>query len=453
MPYSNNNMLQCRNNTNNAVPERRHRLNHNQGDVGLYAVHDSDRSPRRERRNHSHSNRSSNNRMTFSLTFHCPMPWSTAGDDHEDVDEPAVTPSVLTPAKIRDQKHFRGASQQQKRSTNAATLPWDNENDYDELSDEDNERCPNNYHGDKYRYRRACRPCWRRRIARCVGISFVPRFIYWLIRASIRTPKMRILRISLLLVSFSSLMYALVFLVHHLTSRKKPLSMYKLPESNDELSAPVPIGDMNPPNASACRDHVIFSSFKCSSVVCRRHRALLEQNTEYHHRTMAPEKVTFITVPADKAVYNSFNLPTLASLYYYARKACPNATTYTFINGDILLDSGFVSTVESVVEWKKHNEPQMTDFLVVGPRIDTDWIYPPLSEGEWDWEPFWSNFSTTRRQGRDFGKVYVCTATDYFIMSRNAVDFSSGPAKDMTIGRPGFDMWLVDRAYRNPHER
>ena len=258
------------------------------------------------------------------------------------------------------------------------------------------------------------------------------------------------------------------------------LSSYRIPEKDEQLFALTEITT----SSSTCHEHIIFTSFKCNAVPCMRHRALMEKNTADHHMSLNPAKVSFVAVPPAHTIRNRFGLPTLASLYNYTRSLCPNATTYTFINGDILLDAGFLPTVEAVIEWKKHNEPQMPEFLIVGPRIDVPWIYPALSapyveehsttpnssrrikhkhlrrkhqqEGKtqiytYHWEPFWQNLTAARQGGYDLPLEYVCTATDYFIMSRDAMNLNTFPASEMVIGRPGFDMWIVDRAYRDPN--
>ena len=130
---------------------------------------------------------------------------------------------------------------------------------------------------------------------------------------------------------------------------------------------------------------------------------------------------------------NIHGTPVLRSMYLEAFRTHPNADTYTYVNGDLLTDDGFVRTADAVV-WASRTKILPPRFLVVGQRTNVDWVGKTAPN---DFE---------KHMGE--GKLFQKDAQDYFIVTKDTFDWRTEiPA--FVIGRPAYDNWLVNRAYHD----
>ena len=200
-----------------------------------------------------------------------------------------------------------------------------------------------------------------------------------------------------------------------------------------------------------CRRHVLVTSLKCNDGIrCNSVRQAIEDAVQARNMAMAAQGLTYLVPPNASLRRNDFGLPKLASLFEYSIKMCPEADTYTYINGDILLDDGFVPTLDAVSAWRRNKfdglNPELTDFMVVGPRMPftisgADDVVVNISAviGE-----------IAAKRKNKYTEHDICWAVDYFSMTRDAVNWSAPCYSEMVLGRPGFDMFIVDDLYRNP---
>jgi hypothetical protein len=180
---------------------------------------------------------------------------------------------------------------------------------------------------------------------------------------------------------------------------------------------------------------------------------------------MSPGSLAFFEPPYEQLEKNQFGVPVLKSMYAWAKRMCPHATTYTYVNGDILLHKNFVKTLDAVVDHFRNNER----FMVVGRRTNVDWAHNISLADYSDFQspqsrPFIKNNTNTTISLKSLttmassqtkfdykghfrrGKVFEAYAEDYFTVSNN-FDWSAIPP--FVIGRPGYDNWLVDHGYHS----
>ena len=176
-------------------------------------------------------------------------------------------------------------------------------------------------------------------------------------------------------------------------------------------------------SVTACQPHVVFTTFKCPK--CDSLRQKIEDNTLHTWSKM--NKVTFEVI--SNMATNEHGVPILGDMYTKMFQKCPDAQTYTYVNGDIMATSDFVETIEAV--------QSIGNFLMVGKRTNVPW-----SENH-DAEHANFNFDWHFRRGA----LFRSDAQDYFTVTKNAIDWKTIPP--FVVGRPGYDNWLVDHIYHN----
>ena len=126
---------------------------------------------------------------------------------------------------------------------------------------------------------------------------------------------------------------------------------------------------------------------------------------------------------------NSRGIPTLRGMFNISMAACPHALSYTYLNGDIIGTEVFVRNVEAALQFGQ-------DFLMVGQRTNVPWSM----NGSYDAAHNDFDF----RRHFDSGTLFQPDAEDYFVVTKNAIDWEAIPP--FVIGRPGYDNWLVNYA-------
>jgi rhamnogalacturonan II specific xylosyltransferase len=172
-----------------------------------------------------------------------------------------------------------------------------------------------------------------------------------------------------------------------------------------------------------CQPHVVFTTFKCPK--CDSLRQTIEDNTLHTWSKM--NEVTFKVIANAKT--NEHGVPILGEMYTKMFHTCPDAQTYTYVNGDIMATSNFVETIESVLP--------IGDFLMVGKRTNVLWSEEHNAKH--------ANFNFDTQFTR--GALFRPDAQDYFTVTKNAIDWNKIPP--FVIGRPGYDNWLVNHIYHN----
>ena len=199
----------------------------------------------------------------------------------------------------------------------------------------------------------------------------------------------------------------------------------KIADNNTDDKKPKPSEAANSSKVN-CQPHIVFSTFKCPK--CDSLRQKIEDNTLHTWSNL--EKVTFEVI--SNATTNKHGVPILGDMYTTMFDKCPDAKTYTYVNGDIMVTESFVETIEAVL-----NDFPSQDFLIVGKRTNVDW-----SE---EHDAKHANFSFNAHFKK--GSLFRSDAQDYFIVTKNAIDWKNIPP--FVIGRPGFDNWLVDHVYHS----
>lgn len=179
--------------------------------------------------------------------------------------------------------------------------------------------------------------------------------------------------------------------------------------------------------------HVVFTSRKCEDKPCSDVEIQVEANCAAAFSYLEPGIIEFVHVPAFVTRNNKYGLPQLESLFMYAYELYPRASTYTYVNSDLITDKSFYRTIKFVSE-----KLRGTDLVIVGTRADVVW------NKNWSWTKdfdFTSKFKSGTMARQD--------AVDYFVTTRNAIRWHSVPP--FVIGRPAFDNWLVNYAAQSPH--
>ena len=159
-------------------------------------------------------------------------------------------------------------------------------------------------------------------------------------------------------------------------------------------------------------------------------RQTVEGNVRYSFSIMGPDRLAFFVPSETKLKLNIFGVPVLSSIFEIAMDSCPDARTYTYINGDILPKDNFLETVEAV-----SNIMEKKDFLIVGRRTNVNW----------------SPDKSVRSEGFDFDREFMSGilfrpfAQDYFVVTKGAIQWSEIPT--FVVGRAPFDNWLVNHVY------
>ena len=100
---------------------------------------------------------------------------------------------------------------------------------------------------------------------------------------------------------------------------------------------------------------------------------------------------------------------------------------YGYCNGDILFDHTLSQTLQSLLSYTKH----MHQSLIIGQRTNVNMTKTNISVETL------SNITKLKNHG----KLFITMAQDYFITT--ATGFPRKRIPDFTIGRPGYDNWLV----------
>jgi len=134
---------------------------------------------------------------------------------------------------------------------------------------------------------------------------------------------------------------------------------------------------------------------------------------------------------------NKFGMPLLRDMYVVAMDLCPDAHTYTYLNGDIIgSHDGFVKTLNFL----HPGYNTLGRFLLVGRRTNVPWSESSshdCSSSDFDFEAVVAT-----------GELFVPDAEDYFTVTKGTFDWRNMPP--LVIGRPGFDNWLVQTAHDDP---
>lgn len=179
----------------------------------------------------------------------------------------------------------------------------------------------------------------------------------------------------------------------------------------------------------ACRPHVVLSTMKCPK--CDNLRHTIEVNTKYSFRSLDQKSLAFFVPPLMSLKVNKFGVPVLGSIFDLAIKSCPDAITFTYVNGDVLGHSDFLQTIQAV-----SNNMAQKEFLIVGRRVDVNWTEAAASVTgrDFDFESYYKK-----------GKMFMHDALDYFVFSKNAMAWNDIPP--FVVGRPSFDNWIVNHIY------
>lgn len=173
------------------------------------------------------------------------------------------------------------------------------------------------------------------------------------------------------------------------------------------------------------REHIIFTSFACRNRVCSPLKEAIERNTLAALKSLSPN-CKYIDIPITEGMCNAYGLPKIASLFQVAISREPHAASYTYVNSDILLSHDFVETVDFI-------SSKVVNFFIVGARTNV-WWNTSIDINKFD-EIFLE------------GETMSDDAQDYFVVSRNSIQWSEIPA--FVIARPAYDNWLVDHAYHS----
>ena len=116
---------------------------------------------------------------------------------------------------------------------------------------------------------------------------------------------------------------------------------------------------------------------------------------------------------------------------YFAAQNHSNSIFYSFFNGDILFDHGLLDTLLIVKEYiNQLNKP-----LIIGQRTNV-----PLRGRD-----LWNTSDVTKAAKE--GQLFVTGALDYLILAHN--QFVWDQVRDVVIGRPGYDNYIVVLALNN----
>ena len=182
--------------------------------------------------------------------------------------------------------------------------------------------------------------------------------------------------------------------------------------------------------AAARRIHVVFSIARCATNTCSSKERLIESNARWSLQHIPADAIQYLDVPTEVVESNEFDVPYIEALYRYAYRVYPYAATYTYVNSDILLNLSLYHTIEYISKRLK-GQP----FMVVGRRVDVVWKNQVVDHA--------FNFEEAIRSGNQSR----LDAIDYFITTRNAMDWNKIPK--FVIGRPAYDNWLVNYAMQS----
>ncbi len=124
--------------------------------------------------------------------------------------------------------------------------------------------------------------------------------------------------------------------------------------------------------------------------------------------------------------FNFFGTPLVSSVFSVARQAS-TSPLLAYVNADVLLTPKFIEVARQVYR-------EMKKFVIVGQRYNLS-IQNPL-----DFSPGWDLYLLSDAQIR--GYISPPDGSDYFIFPREC--FTNIP--DFTIGRGGWDNWMVFHA-------
>ena len=178
---------------------------------------------------------------------------------------------------------------------------------------------------------------------------------------------------------------------------------------------------------------VVFSSMKCENKLCSDLERQIERNCEMSFKNLNPGAIEFVRIPSFVIRHNKYGLPELHSLFQYVYELYPRASTYTYVNSDLMADKSFHQTIKLVSENLKGKE-----FVMIGARTDVLW------NENWSWATDFDFASIFKS-----GTIARLDAIDYFVTTRNAIRWQDVPP--FVIGRPAFDNWLVNYAAQSPN--
>jgi len=174
-------------------------------------------------------------------------------------------------------------------------------------------------------------------------------------------------------------------------------------------------------------------------------KALANNNTANNYYNLRPNIMPFLaTIPEmehgidiwtdfghenflNETETNSHGTPKLRSILQQLERKCPTQVPFVgYANADILFDSGIVTTLKALSEWiQSYFKPLM----IVGRRSNHE---------------VRSNIHTSM-VGDLVSDLFHTNAQDYFIMTRNLIDWNTLP--DYVIGRRAYDNALTDWAF------
>ena len=125
---------------------------------------------------------------------------------------------------------------------------------------------------------------------------------------------------------------------------------------------------------------------------------------------------------------SEYGTPLISSLFYEAEKAASN-TILCYVNSDIILTNGLMEAIKLLQERR--------NFLLIGQRYDVD-ITEPLNFDGIHWSEDLVAFASSR------GKLHATLGIDYFIFPKSQCK----KMPPLTVGRAGWDNWMIQHARR-----
>lgn len=143
--------------------------------------------------------------------------------------------------------------------------------------------------------------------------------------------------------------------------------------------------------------------------------------------------IEFKEIPPSSVKCNSFGMPILGEMYKHMFDHCPDARTYTYINGDLIsTHDNFVATVNHLFP---DRYTKLGEFLMVGRRTNVPWSEEyDASNKDFDFKKHFRS-----------GEMMNHNAIDYFTITKDAFDWENIPK--FVVGRSAYDQWLLEHIW------
>ncbi len=157
------------------------------------------------------------------------------------------------------------------------------------------------------------------------------------------------------------------------------------------------------------------------------HILLIQKNALESWRHIGSE-VEVIVLEEEVLEKNEFGTPLVNSAFSLASKMAKNQTVM-YSNADMIFTNDLIKAVSIISKKEK--------FLGVGRRIDLD-----IKDGI-DFSTDWQE--KIRLNAKEKGKLHSPAGIDYFIFKKDSL----GQIPPLTIGRVGWDNWMIYNAKKN----